>query len=123
MCRHYLILEKLDSGSFGYVFKAKRDKDPNNKHINSQGDDLYAVKIEDNTVKSKDTLTKEAKILFDLKAEKGFTRMYYYIKSEKINTMVTTLLDKSLEKLFVLCKKKFTLKTVLMIADQMLSRL
>jgi len=74
-------------------------------------------------VKSKDTLTKEAKILYDLKAEKGFTRMYYYIKSEKINTMVTTLLDKSLEKLFVLCKKKFTLKTVLMIADQMLSRL
>lgn len=99
------------------MFKARRDKDPNNKHINSQGDDLYAVKIEDNTVKNKDTLTKEAKILFDLKAEKGFTRMYYYIKSEKVNTMVTTLLDKSLEKLFNLCKKKFTLKTVLMIAD------
>ncbi|EAR82969.2 casein kinase (macronuclear) [Tetrahymena thermophila SB210] len=123
VCRHYEILEKLDQGSFGYVFKARRQKDPNNKHINSQGDDLYAVKIEDNTSKNQDTLTKEAKILYDLKAEKGFTRMYYYIKNDKINIMVTTLLDKSLDKLFNICKKKFTLKTVLMIADQMLTRL
>ena len=30
-----------------------------------------------------DTLTKEAKILYDLKGEKGFPRLYYYIKDEK----------------------------------------
>ncbi len=43
--------------------------------------------------------------------------MYYYIKSDKANSMVITLLDKSLEKLFNMCKKKFELKSTLMIAD------
>ncbi len=43
--------------------------------------------------------------------------MYYYIKNDKTNSMVISLLDKSLEKLFNMCKKKFKLKTTLMIAD------
>ena len=116
VCRNYTIIEKIDSGSFGNIFKVRRKKEGNIK-ANSTNDDLYAVKIEDNTQRNIDTLTQEAKILYELKGEKGFTRMYYYIKNDKTNTMILTLLDKSLDKLFNMCKKKFQLKTILMIAD------
>lgn len=88
-----------------------------------QQQEFYCIKIEDNRTKNNDTLTREAKILFDLKAEKGFPRLYYYIKNDRINTLVETMLDRNLDKLHKMCNRKFSLKTTLMIADQILTRL
>jgi serine/threonine protein kinase len=122
VCRHYQILERLDAGSFGTCYKGKRVIKENDT-VNSTTIDFYCVKIEDNRLKNQDTLTKEAKILYDLKSEKGFPRLYYYIKNDRINTMVQSLLDKNLDKLHSMCNKKFSLKTTLMIADQILTRL
>ena len=117
VCRNYKIQEKLDQGSFGFIFKAQRKKELHDKHLNTQGDDLYAIKIEENNKNKLETLTQEAKILYELQAEKGFTRMYYFIKTDKMSTMVISLLDKSIDKLFNICSKQFKLKTILMIAD------
>ena len=49
-------------------------------------------------------------------------QVYYYGVEGNTNIMVMDLLGKSLETLFNLCGKKFSLKTVLMVADQMIKR-
>ena len=53
----------------------------------------------------------------------GFPRLYYYIKDDTVNTMVMTLLDQNLDTLMKRHRNGFSLKTTLMIADQMILRL
>lgn len=49
--------------------------------------------------------------------------MHWCGQENDFNFLVMDLLGQNLEELFNLCKRKFTLKTVLMIADQILSNL
>ena len=49
--------------------------------------------------------------------------MYYFGKEADYNVLVMDMLGPCLEDLFEYCRRKFTLKTVLMLAIQMLQRI
>jgi hypothetical protein len=63
-------------------------------------------------------LMSEAKILKNIEGSVGFSRVYWQGNEYKSNLMVMDLLGPSIEDLFVMCGKKFCLKTTLMLADQ-----
>jgi hypothetical protein len=53
----------------------------------------------------------------------GLPKLYYYAHEGDYNVMVIDLLGPSLEDLFEYCKRKFNLKTVLMLAIQMVNNI
>ncbi len=53
----------------------------------------------------------------------GIPKLHWYRQEGEHNVMVIELLGPSLEDLFNYCSRKFTLKTVLMLADQMIQRI
>jgi serine/threonine protein kinase len=67
----------------------------------------------------------EAKILKAIHQKekvKGIPNIYYYGTEAEFNIMVMDMLGPSLDDLFKFCGQRFSLKTVLMLADQMIGR-
>lgn len=83
---------------------------------------LVAVKIE-HTKSSHPQLEYEAKVYKYLCGIPGIPSVHYFGPVGDYTAMVMDLLGKSLEELFNLCQRRFTLKTVLMLADQMIQRI
>jgi len=112
---------KIGSGSFGEIFLGI-DTHQNNEEV--------AVKLE--SVQSKHPqLMYESKVLRILQSGSDRTRAYavgvpcmrWFGTEGTFNVMVLDLLGPSLEDLFSYCTRQFSLKTVLLLAEQMLSRL
>ena len=53
----------------------------------------------------------------------GIPHIKWYGSEKDHNILVIDLLGPSLEDLFTFCSRRFTMKTVLMLADQMLARI
>lgn len=105
--------KKLGSGSFGSVFLG----------INSKNRQMYAVKIQSNNVKQS-TIFYESKIINELKGEIGFPTLYYYGTVDSDSVMVISLLGDNLEDIMLSTpNQKFSMKSSLMIAIQILKRL
>ena len=67
-------------------------------------------------------LRHEYKVYRELNNCFGFCNVHYFGVQDSFNVMVMDLLGPSLEDLFNKCDRKFTLKTVLQLADQLLER-
>lgn len=108
----YKLLQMLGSGSFGEVFHA----------IDITNGNEVAVKLESKRTKCPQLLY-ENKLYRLLKGGIGFPRVWWYGQDKYHNALVMDLLGPSLEYLFNICSRKFSMKTILMLADQMISRL
>ena len=67
-------------------------------------------------------LRHEYKVYRELANSHGFCSVYHFGTQDNYNVMVMDLLGPSLEDLFTKCQRRFSLKTVLQLADQMLER-
>jgi len=113
----YKITRKLGAGSFGDVFHA----------INLKDNAEVAVKLEQITTKQPQLEFEASLYKYLYKKDpttcKGIPHIYQFIKEGEYNIMVLEMLGPSLEELFEICNRKFSLKTILMIADQMIERI
>ncbi|CDJ48389.1 Casein kinase one (CK1) TgCK1b, putative [Eimeria brunetti] len=102
---------KIGSGSFGDIYKG----------VNVQTGEEVAMKVESAKAKHPQ-LIYESKLIKHLQGAPGIAQIYYCDAEADFNIMVMELLGPSLEDLFNLCSRQFTLRTILMIADQVLDR-
>ncbi|MED6207283.1 Casein kinase 1-like protein 6 [Stylosanthes scabra] len=102
---------KIGSGSFGELFIS----------VNIQTGEEVACKLE--PVKTRHPqLHYESKLYMLLQGGTGVPHLKWFGVEGDYNVMVIDLLGPSLEDLFNYCNRKFTLKTVLMLADQLINR-
>ncbi|OHT13023.1 CK1 family protein kinase [Tritrichomonas foetus] len=109
ICEHFLLKKRIGGGSFGEIYAAEDTR--THKPV--------AVKLESNQL-SVPQLEIEARIYRRLSGNQGIPKLYHYGTDRHYNVMAIDLLGKSLEDLLVLNKCPFSLKTVLMLADQMI---
>ena len=80
-----------------------------------------ALKLEYNQVSSSQ-LNNEVEIYKELDGGSGIPRVFWYGSECEFRVMAFELLGPSLEDLFNYCDRKFSLKTVLLLADQLIPR-
>lgn len=117
VAKNYQITKKLGNGAFGEIWKA----------VNLKSKQEYAIKFEEINSKHQQ-LYAECRIYLWFHSDSTVLAqaipqvVYYGIEGNK-SIMIMDLLGPSLEDLFTKCKKKFSVKTVLMCADQMIKRI
>ncbi|CAL9039405.1 casein kinase 1-like protein 2 [Musa acuminata AAA Group] len=102
---------KIGSGSFGEIYLG----------TNIQTNEEVAIKLENIKTKHPQLLY-ESKLYKILQGGTGIPNVRWFGVEGDYNVLVMDLLGPSLEDLFNFCSRKLSLKTVLMLADQMINR-
>ncbi|KAK7866943.1 hypothetical protein R5R35_014719 [Gryllus longicercus] len=108
----YRLVRKIGSGSFGDIYLG----------INVTNGEEVAVKLENMRARHPQLLY-ESKLYKILNGGVGIPHIRWYGQEREYNVLVMDLLGPSLEDLFNFCSRRFTIKTVLMLADQMIGRI
>ncbi|CAG9316660.1 unnamed protein product [Blepharisma stoltei] len=108
----FIIGSKIGGGSFGEIFSG----------ININTNEKIAIKFEPTSCKTPQLIS-EAKIMRSLEKGTGIPKIFWYGGSDNGNYMVMELLGSSLEDQYNFCHRKFTLRTTIKLADQMLHRI
>ncbi|VDM50019.1 unnamed protein product [Toxocara canis] len=107
----YKLACKIGSGSFGDIYFG----------FSLSTGEQVAIKLESTNV-NHPQLPYESRVYRVLEGGVGIPRIHWFGTEHKYNVLVMDLLGPSLEELFNFCGRRFTMKTVLMLADQMISR-
>ncbi|MED6145471.1 Casein kinase 1-like protein 2 [Stylosanthes scabra] len=102
---------KIGAGSFGEIYLG----------TNVQTNEEVAIKLENVNTRHPQLLY-ESKLYRILQGGTGIPNIKWFGVEGEYNVLVMDLLGPSLEDLFNFCSRKLSLKTVLMLADQMINR-
>jgi casein kinase 1/casein kinase 1 epsilon len=117
LAKRFIITKKIGAGAFGEIFQG----------IDIATKDEVAIKIEPSATRQPHLLY-EAKLYYyfhrDPNAwENGIPKIVNYVQGNDSNMLAIELLGPSLEDMFSFHERKFSVKTTLMIAEQMLNRI
>ncbi|KAJ3024489.1 UNVERIFIED_CONTAM: casein kinase I [Siphonaria sp. JEL0065] len=108
---HYKVGKKIGEGSFGMVYEG----------VNVINNQPIAIKFEPRKT-DVPQLRDEYRTFKILAGSVGVPNVYYYGAEGLYNVLCSDMLGPSLEDMFDLCKRKFSIKTVCMTAKQMITR-
>lgn len=108
---HYKVGKKIGEGSFGVIFEGTN-------LLNSQ---TVAIKFEPRK-SDVPQLRDEYRAYKILSGHPGIPQVYYFGQEGLHNILVIDLLGPSMEDLFDMCGRKFSVKTCAMVAKQMITR-
>lgn len=107
----WTLTKRLGAGSFGEIYIAK-----------DSADQEVAVKLEVKDTKHPQ-LVYEAKLLKALQGAHGIAQVYHYDVEVDFTVCVMELMGPSLEDVFNLCRRAVSLKSTIMLADQLIRRI
>ena len=108
----YILRKRIGAGSFGEIYSGE----------NISTHEEVAIKLEPSRTRPPQLIS-ESKIYKSLSGAVGIPNFLWYGVEGDYNVLVMELLGKSLEEQLENCHHKFSLKTVLMVADQILTRI
>jgi len=109
--KNYIVIQKIGEGSFGHIYLAK----------DCNGND-YAVKGERVGVPHPQ-LMNERRLYQLIKGGIGVPEILWHGSAAGFNVIVMEMLGPTLEDLYNTCSRKFSMKTMIMLTDQMIMRL